>query len=408
MSEATVPQRDPYFVDFPKRVKDIQAGMGGQGIDLYLGSRLRTLSWTLDAFCPWRSFVLIPPEGLPTAVTFVIDAARVADDSWLDEDHVLGYAPMGGQDQISVLADLIQPCLKGGRGTVGMESGMSTYLPEGNLTQYEYERLTAALPDAAFVNAHDIVDRLSLIKDEGTINRFRKASCIVDIGQRAVYDAIKDGGYRGMTETEIAGLAAYAMRRAGSEWEWSFTGGNEIASGYRTGLAAGACTPASRRELQSGEPLMVDLHAMFKLGLGDHAHNYLLAPASPRQKWHARNFVDLVELCLKTYRAGISPSRLADEMLDFCEEGGFAEYMVPGFEHGIGMLGDEWRIGLNEGPFAYWTNPEHLYQAGEMLICAMQYACPEEEIGFRYENPILITEEGCEAMSRFPLAIEEI
>jgi Xaa-Pro aminopeptidase len=38
----------------------------------------------------------------------------------------------------------------------------------------------------------------------------------------------------------------------------------------------------------------------------------------------------------------------------------------------------------------------------------MQYACPEEEIGFRYENPILITETGCEAMSKFPLAIEEI
>ena len=402
------PQADPYFIDFPARIRDIQAAMAEQAIDVYLGSRLRTLSWTLDAFLPWRSYLVIPREGLPTVVTFVIDAARAADDSWLDENHVLGYAPMGGQDQISVLADLLEPHLKGGKGVVGIESGMATYLPEGNLTQYEYQRLTAALPVARFSNAHGIVDRLSLIKDEGSINRFRKASCIVDIGQQAVYDAIKEGGYQGMTETEIAGLAAYAMRKAGSEWEWSFTGGNEIASGYRTGLAAGACTPATRRELRSGEPLMVDLHAMFKLGLGDHAHNYLLAPATPRQKWHAQNFVDLVELCLQTYRSGITPTLLADQMLDFCEEGGFAEYMVPGFEHGIGLMGDEWRIGLNDGPFPYWTNPDHAYQAGEMLICAMQYACPEESIGFRYENPILITGDGCEAMSKYPLAIEEI
>jgi Xaa-Pro aminopeptidase len=408
MAEPINTQADPYFIDFPQRVKDIQAAMGEQEIDVYLGSRLRTLSWTLDAFCPWRSFVVIPPQGLPTAITFVIDAARVADDSWLDEDQVWGYGPMGGQDQISLLSDLISPHLKGGKGTVGIESGMATYLPEGNLTQYEYQRLAAALPDARFANAHDMVDRLSMIKDEGTINRFRKASCLVDIGHQAVNDAIKDGGYRGMTETEIAGLAAYAMRKAGSEWEWSFTGGNEIASGYRTGLAAGACTPASRRELRSGEPLMVDLHAMFKLGLGDHAHNYLLGPATPRQRWHGGNFVDLVELCLQAYRPGITPSGLADEMLDFCEEGGFAEYMVPGFEHGIGLMGDEWRIGLNEGPFPYWTDPDHVYQPGEMLICAIQYACPEEEIGFRYENPILITEDGCEFMSKFPLAIEEI
>jgi len=408
MSESHPIQADPYFIDFPARIRQIQAAMDQQGIDVYLGSRLRTLSWTLDAFCPWRSFVVIPPQGLPTAVTFVIDAARVADDSWLDEDHVLGYGPMGGQDQIAVLSGLIKPYLHGGVGMVGIESGMATYLPEGNVTQYEYECLTAALPGARLVNAHDIVDRLSLIKDQGTVNRFREASRIVDVGHQAVYAAIQDGGYRGMTETEIGGLAAYAMRKAGSEWEWSFTGGNEIASGYRTGLAAGACTPASRREVQPGESLMVDLHAMFKLGLGDHAHNYLLGPATARQRWHAQNFVDLVELCLNTYHAGISPSRLADEMLDFCEERGFVEYMVPGFEHGIGLMGDEWRIGLNDGPFAYWTNPDHVYQAGEMLICAMQYACPEEEIGFRYENPILITADGCEAMSKFPLAIEEI
>ena len=401
-------QTDPYFIDFPGRIKAIQAEMAAQGIDVYLGSRLRTLSWTVDAFCPWRSYVVIPPDGLPTAFTFVIDAARVGHDSWLGEDHVLGYAPMGGQDQITVVSQLIDGHLKGGKGVVGIESGMATYLPEGNLTHYEFERFQAALPGARLVNAHDIVDRLSMIKDEGTINRFRKASCIVDIGHQAVFDAIKDGGYRGMTETEIGGLAAHAMRRAGSEWEWSFTGGNEIASGYRTSFTGGACTPATRRELQPGEPLMVDLHAMFMLGLGDHAHNYLLGPASPRQRWHAQNFVDLVTLCLKTYKPGVTPCSLADEMMLFAEDRGFAEQMVPGFEHGIGLVGDEWRIGLNDGPFPYWTNPDHVYQPNEMLICAMQYACPEEEIGFRYENPILITAGGCEPLSKFRLAIEEV
>ncbi len=405
MSDA---QRDPYFIDFPKRICDIQQAMGEQGIDVYLGSRLRTLSWTLDVFCPWRSYLVIPRQGLPTAFTFVIDAARVADESWLDADHILGYAPMGGQDQVTAISELIHSYLPNGRGVVGIETGMGSYLAEGHLTHFEYECFAAALPQARLVNAHDIIDRLALIKSQGEVNRFREASRIVDVGHQAVCDAIKEGGYKGMTETEIAGLAAYAMRKAGSEWEWSFTGGNEIASGYRTGFTGGACTPATRRKLQPGEPLMVDIHAMFKLCLGDHSHNYLLGPATPRQRWHAHNFVSLVSQCLKTYKAGISPSRLADEMMLMCEDGGYAEYMVPGFEHGIGMMGDEWRIGLNDGPFPYWTNPDHVYQAGEMVICAIQYACPEENIGFRYENPILITQEGCEAMSKFSLAIDEI
>ena len=393
-----ITDQDKYFIDFPQRVEQIQAEMAQKGIDVYLGSRLRTLSWVSGAFCPWRSFIVIPPEGLPTVYTFVIDASRVADDSWLDPDHVLGYAPMGGQDQVSAISERVNKYLKGGKGVIGIESGMGSYTAEGHLTHFEYEQFSAALPDARLVNAHEIVDRLSLIKDSGTINRFREASRIVDLGHQAVYAVIQNDGYRGMTETEISGIATYAMRKAGSEFEWTFTGGNEIASGYRTGFAGGACTPATRRELQPGEPLMVDLHAMFMLGLGDHSHNYLLNPASDRQRWHAQNFVGLVRLCLDTYRAGISPSSLADEMLDYSEEMGFAEYMVPGFEHGIGMMGDEWRIGVNDGPFPYWTNPDHTYQPNELIICAIQYSCPEEGIGFRYENHILIGERGCEPL----------
>ncbi len=401
-------RNDPYFIDFPQRIKSIQAEMQKDKIDVYLGSRLRTLSWTLDAFCPWRSFVVIPSEGLPTAFSFVIDASRIADDSWLDEDHVRGFAPMGGQDQIEQIADFIKELLKNGKGRVGIESGMSNYLPEGWLTHYEYQQFDAAMPEAELVNAHGIVDRLSLVKDPGTINRFREASRIVDVGHREVFKALQNGGWKGMTETEIAGLAAYAMRREGSEWEWSFTGGNEIASGYRTGLAGCACTPASRKKLAEGEPLMVDIHAMFKLGLGDHSHNYFIGRATDRQRWHANNFVDMVRLTLKTYRAGITPSGLAEEMLAFAEERGFADFMVPGFEHGIGMLGDEWRIGMNDGPFPYWTNPDHVYHENEVLICAMQYACPDENIGFRYENPIVLHKDGCEELSKFPLGIEEI
>jgi hypothetical protein len=137
--------KDPYFIDFPKRIKNIQAEMADQGIDCYLGSRLRTLSWTADAFCPWRSFVVIPADGLPTVFTFVIDAARVADDSWLGEDNVMGFAPMGGQDQIEQIADFIKDLLNNGRGRIGVESGMSNYLPEGWLTHYEYTQFQAAL-----------------------------------------------------------------------------------------------------------------------------------------------------------------------------------------------------------------------------------------------------------------------
>ncbi len=408
MSRYISDKTSPFYIDHPARIKQVQELMAKNDIDVYIGSRLRTMSWVTDVFCPWRSYVVIPKEGLPTAFIFVIDAGRVMDETWLPEENVQAYAPMGGMDQISIIASFVNDeCLKGKKGRIGVEAGMGCYLPEGNLTYYEYKRFESEL-NGTMINALDIIDELQMIKDEGTINRFRHASKLVDIGHEGLLKDMRNGGWKGMTETEIGGLTAYYMRKAGSLWEWSFTGGNEIASGYRTGIASCACTPATNRVVQYGDPLMVDIHAMFGLATGDHSHNYFLGHATDRQLWHAKNFEDIVTKTLNAYKAGVTPSTLSDEMLSFAQERGFAEYMVPGFEHGIGMVGDEWRIGKNDGPIEYWTNPDHVYRENEMLICAMQYACPEEDIGFRYENAILINRDCCEYMSKFPLKIEVI
>jgi Xaa-Pro aminopeptidase len=402
------PQKDPYFVDCPKRVARIQEEMAKEGLDLYLGTRLRTISWVSDVFNPQRCFVVIPAKGTPTLFTFVIDAARVAEESWLGEDNVLGYAPVGGMDQITQISTFIREEVGVTKGRIGVEIGMCQIPTDGTLTYMEYVGFEKELDGCELVSADHIMDRVTLIKDEGTINRIAEASRIVDIGHYALKEEMMNGGWKGMTETVVSGVASLAMRRAGSEWEWAFTGGNEIAAGHRSGYAGGACTPPTRRELVEGDPLMVDLHAMFMLGLGDHSRNYFIGKPTKRQRWHADNFVAIVSETLKSYRAGISVSGLAVDMIDFANERGFADYMVPGFEHGIGLEGDEWKIGMNDGPFIGWTNPEHVYQAGEVIICAMQYACPDDEVGFRYENPILIKEDKCIVFSKTPLAVEEI
>ena len=43
--------QNPYYIDFPGRIRAIQEGMARENIDVYLGSRLRTMSWTTDAIC---------------------------------------------------------------------------------------------------------------------------------------------------------------------------------------------------------------------------------------------------------------------------------------------------------------------------------------------------------------------
>ena len=398
---------DPYSVDIEQRINDIQAEMRRRDLDVYLGSRIRTMSFVLDAFVPWRSYLVIPAAGLPTIFTFVIDATRLLSETWMDEDHVRAYFGAGGADQIDTVQYFIDEELGIKKGRLGYETGMATYTAEGWMTHYEYEKFSEALPGLEFVNSHDIVDTVSLIKDDGTINRFREAGRIVDEGQKAARAAIENSGWKGMTETELGGIAALAMRRAGSVSEWNFAGLNEISSGWRTGL--GACTPPTTKEFASGEALMFDLHAMFKLALGDHSHNYLLAPVTERQRWHADNFVACVQFVADSYKAGSTPGGLITALGEFAEERNCSDFILPGVEHGIGLFGDEWRVGASmDVPIPYWTDPEHEYRENEMVILAMQYAAQEDDVGFRYENPIVIKKDGCELTSKYPLAIEEI
>ncbi len=366
--------KDPYYIDFPGRVSRIQKEMAKENINVYLGSRLRTLSWVSDAFCPWRSYVVIPADGLPTVFTFVIDAARIADESWLDEDHVLGYAPMGGMDQITIISDFIKDLMKGKKGRIGYESGMSNYLPEGNLTHYEYECFRDALSDSELVNAHNIVDQLSIIKDQGTINRFRKAA-------------------QGCQGSPLR----WRMERHDRDRDRRYRCISHAASRERMGMVV-------HRRKRDRQRLP---HRLGRMRLYS-SHN----PDTEKGRSSYGGYPCHVQACaalvLKSYKAGASPLSIAEEAMAFSEDMGFAEYMLPGFEHGIGMMGDEWRIGMNEGPLPYWTNPDHIYQENEVLICAMQYSCPQEAIGFRYENPIVIGRSKCEPLSKFGLRIEVI
>ncbi|MFX0125290.1 MAG: hypothetical protein ACFFAE_16805 [Candidatus Hodarchaeota archaeon] len=40
-----------------------------------------------------------------------------------------------------------------------------------------------------------------------------------------------------------------------------------------------------------------------------------------------------------------------------------------------------------------------------MLICAMQYMSPKDEVGFCYEAPIVIKKDGCEILAKTPLEV---
>ncbi|MGV0817517.1 M24 family metallopeptidase [Martelella sp. AMO21009] len=376
-------------IDFQKRLARFQSMLREQGVDVLVGTRLKTVTHISGAFVPWRSVVIVPAEGEVQLVTVNMDAPRILAEGWLE--NVAGY---GRHSMFEMAVRRIRE-LGLHTGRVAVEDGYSWYLPEGMITKHEYTTLEAALPEAELTNLTKPIDHLMLIKEPEQIALMRQATAITDAAQ----EAVRRSAHPGMAETEIAGIAEQAARDLGSEFAWTFTGGQEIASGHRTWT--GACTPSTRKVVQRGEFLLVDLHAMYEMMLGDVSHNAIMGKPTAEQQKLIDAYVESCHYLTAALKPGRTIGDVAGDVRRFTVEKGWDD-MIRGFGHGIGAFGNEWYPSFTDFAMEYVSEPDYVMQPGFMEIIALTCNLPGVG-GLRYERAWVITENGAECMSKTPI-----
>ena len=382
-------------VDYPARLRRIQDRMGEQGIDALVATRLSTVGYVFGAFVPWRGIALIPSDGEPELYVLALDAERVKDDSFYKNVNPVGPLPgmlMWDRITSSIQASGLE------KGTIGIELGHSPIRVETFLLASEYEILRSGFPSASFKNATELVNEVFLLKEDAEIALFRRAAEICDLGMAAVLGDIEVG----MTETEVAGIAEYAMRQAGSELHWTFTGGQEIASGYRTAYAWGGCTPPTRKRIQPGDNVVIDLHCMYDLYLGDVSRNAIMGEPTAEQQKLSSAFVATCNHLLESLKPGATLGEVAARTDTFLDEIGYRQYALPGYGHGIGILGNEWYPAIANSTAPYESGADLVLQPKMIEIAALVLNKPGIG-GLRMETPVLITEDGSESLSKTPL-----
>jgi Xaa-Pro dipeptidase len=105
------------------------------------------------------------------------------------------------------------------------------------------------LPKATVVPAGPVLSRLRMLKGPEEVECLQAAGRVADEGMAAAVRAIRVGAQ----ETEVAGEAEYAMRKAGAEGWASAT---YVASGWRSAMAHG---PASTKVIEAGDVVQVHL-----------------------------------------------------------------------------------------------------------------------------------------------------
>jgi Xaa-Pro aminopeptidase len=360
-----------------------------------IATRLSTVGYIFGAFVPWRSIAVIPKDEEPELYVLALDAERVKDDSFYKNVSPVG--PLPGMMMWDRLTESIRA--KGlDKGTIGVEMGHSPIRIETFLLASEYEILRTTFPDASFKSATDPINEIFIIKEDAEIALFRRAAEICDLGIAAVLSEIEVG----MTETEVAGIAEYAMREAGNELNWTFTGGQEIGSGYRSAYGWGGCTPPTRKRIQPGDNVIIDLHCMYDLYLGDVSRNAIMGEPSDEQKKLSSAFVSTCNQIIDNLKPGVTLGEVATKVDAFLDEIGYRQYALPGYGHGIGILGNEWFPAIANSTAPYESGADIILQPNMIQIAALVLNKPGVG-GFRLETPILITESGNESLAKAPI-----
>jgi len=394
-------------IDWEGHVKKYQAAIEELNLDFCVLTRVKSITYLAGCFVPWKSYIFLPKEGAgdPILYTVLLDVERIKEEGHIRTE---GWGPMRGffwEKKIQTAAkkaDLYNSKKQTPR--IGVELGVDICVTGQMLNYTESELLKKIFPGCELVDFNEKTERIQFIKEPEEIAMLRKASEITDIGQIAVKNALAERSKgKIFTENEIAGIGTLAMRKAGSNYEWTFTGNQEIGSGYRASWTFNGCTPATNKEIKEGESLLVDLHSEYGCYLGDLSHNYILGSCPRELKKFNEVYEQLCYALIDNMYVGNTFDDCYQEVRKVADKQGYANDLFFGIGHGIGCIGNEsWPVivpGKEWGPMVFEENM--------VEIAAIVFNRPGLG-GLRLESPTLITNKGAEVLPKTPFEVDYV
>ena len=239
-------------------------------------------------------------------------------------------------------------------------------------------------------DAVGLIEAARVIKNRDEIACIRWATAVAEHGVAKMEGAIRPG----VTEVQLWGLINYTNLANDGDWH----DGRMLASGPRTNPWL---QEASQRKLEAGDLLAFDTDMVGPNGyFADISRTMFCGPGQPtrRQKELYRLALAEVEHNLALIRPGIRLSELQDQAFRVPEE--FQKQAYPCLAHAVGMCDEYPRINYGfRGPNPY----DGTIQAG-MVLCIESYmGAVGERDGVKLEEQIVVTEDGYDRISTYPL-----
>lgn len=245
-------------------------------------------------------------------------------------------------------------------------------------------RLQELEAGSRFVNGSMIVDYIRMIKDEKEQELMRESSRLNDA---AVEKLIPWVG-KGLTERELSAKIREIYKELGCEG---------VSFEPITAYAKGAADPhhvTDDSRGKRGDCVILDIGAFKNNYASDLTRTVFIGEVSDRAK-------EIYDIVAEANRRGIEAARPGNRMCDvdaacrdYITEKGFGPY----FAHRTGHS-----IGLEDHEFGDVSSVnEDIIKPGQCFSVEPGIYLPDEGIGVRIEDIVLITEDGCEVLNHFP------
>lgn len=347
-----------------RRVASLQATLPDHGLDALLITHLPHIRY-LTGFTGTVARLLVTKTDC-----FLIVDFRYYAQAALEAPHCSQVRSHGaGFEEATLEAILLSKARR-----VGFESGYLSF--------WDHGRIDFGLPKGVrLLPSGGQVESLRVRKDDAEIGSIRTACRIT---REAIADVLEDL-VPGVTEASVAARLEHRFREHGLEQAAFDT---LVASGERSALIHAR---ASARPIQEGEPLLIDCGATYLGYRADMSRTVTLGRPTARFEEVHQAVRDALDRVIEAVRPGASLGGLdaiARETLAFYGlEGAF----VHGLGHGVGLE-------VHEEP---WLSPgeEGLLESG-MVIAVEPGVYLEGWGGVRLEDTLLVTEQGCEVLTR--------
>jgi Xaa-Pro aminopeptidase len=266
-------------------------------------------------------------------------------------------------------------------GAVGLEYTFLTQSMMGMMTHPHAKPEGVSVKDCT-----PILSQLRMVKEPAEIERIRAAAKVAVAGMTAALKAARPG----LTESQVAAEAEYALRQAGAEEFWR----TYVASGPRTNVAHGLPT---LRELQEGDLVMIDVHPIVDGYSADICRTVCVGQPTAEQQAAYDLYLKAQQATIAKVRAGVGMVELEDTLHGVLQDAGHGDHVFGPPIHGVGIEFEEAPLPPGHAFFHGEEAPPPLPANVVLAVgnCGL-YAGPW---GVRVEDTVVVGEDGPEVLT---------